>query len=205
MYINITPEDDRWYDLEDLPNEVWKDIKDYENLYKISNYGRVKSLERITYCGNRLKPRILKSSINKYGYECIYLTKYAKTKTLSVHRLVGIAFMPNEKNLPEINHKDENKLNNHVDNLEWCTHKYNSSYGTRVARIIPKTIDKTRTEVDQYTLDGKFLKTWYSMNEASRTLGISQQNISKCCYNTRNSAGGYKWCFHRERVIKNGT
>lgn len=104
---------------------MYRQIKGYENLYEIDTNGNVKSLRRNI---------LLKQSII-CGYSCVGLYKNKKQKMFKVHRLVAEAFIANPDNLPEVNHKDENKLNNCVDNLEWCTKKYNSNYGTRVERI----------------------------------------------------------------------
>lgn len=107
--------------------EIFKDIKGYKGLYQISNFGRVKSLTRI--CGfYKSKDLILKSKISNKGYERVTLTKKNIKKNYSVHRLVGIAFIKNAYNKPCINHKDRNKLNNHVNNLEWCTYSENNFY-----------------------------------------------------------------------------
>ena len=169
----------------------WKVIPDYGNMYLVSNYGDIKSLKN----GHE---KILSQMTSRDGYKTVYLTKFGKSKTKLVSRLVAQAFIPNPNNLPEVNHKDEDKSNNKIDNLEWCTHKYNSNYGTRTARIIPKTIDKTRKPVDQYNDDGVLIKEWYSTNEAARTLGIIQQNITKCCQGKRYHAGGYVWKYHNK-------
>lgn len=114
--------------------EIWRDIKGYEGLYKVSNYGRIKSLERKDCLGRSKKEKILKLSEDKDGYLLITLHKNKKVKTFKVHRLVAETFVPNPNNYPIINHKDENKINNHVSNLEWCTVKYNNNYGTRNER-----------------------------------------------------------------------
>ena len=104
--------------------EEWKDIKGYEGLYQISNKGRVKSL------GNNKtrKEKIRDGKIGNRGYKKISLCKNGKEKKYSIHRLVAEAFLPNPDNLPVVNHKDENKLNNNVENLEWCTQAYNVNY-----------------------------------------------------------------------------
>ena len=113
--------------------EIWKDIKGYEDLYQISNYGEVKSLEKKAGFSTR-KEKILKQHLDKDGYVKVYLCKNNKVKFLSVHRLIAEAFIPNPNNFPQINHKDENKQNNKIENLEWCTCKYNINYGTRTKR-----------------------------------------------------------------------
>lgn len=118
--------------------EIWKDIKGYKGYYQVSNLGRVKSLDRysIDRRGGKhfLKGIILTPYLCK-GYLRICLHVNGKQKQLAVHRLVAEAFIPNPNNYPQINHKDENKTNNTVDNLEWCTAKYNNNYGTRLERI----------------------------------------------------------------------
>lgn len=117
--------------------EEWKDIKWYEGLYQVSNLGRVKSLPKDVFVSNptftgyrHTKEKILKPSKNGAGYQVVILCNNNKKYQVYVHRLVAQAFIPNPNNLPEVNHKDENPLNNIVDNLEWCTHKYNGNYGT---------------------------------------------------------------------------
>lgn len=108
--------------------ETWKDIKDYEGCYQVSNLGRVKSLERTVKRGTNflpIKERILKSYINTDGYLMVDLRKDGKRKTTRIHRIVGEAFITNLENKPEINHKDGIKINNEPENLEWCTHGEN--------------------------------------------------------------------------------
>lgn len=173
--------------------EIWKNINNYNNEYAVSNLGNVRRNDSYNYKGYHFKERILSQQIDRLGYCRVYLTKYSKTKVFLVHRLVAQAFIPNPHNLPEVNHKDENKLNNAVENLEWCTHIYNSNYGTRVSRIIPKTIAKTRKKIYQLSLNGDVINLWDGVNIAAKTLGITQQNITKCYQGLRRQAGGYKW------------
>ena len=111
-------------------DEIWKDIENYENVYQISNIGRVR---RIYKNGNT---KILKQDITKRGYCRISLSKNQKHKHYQIHRLVAKAFIPNPNNYPIVNHKDENPMNNNVDNLEWCTYSYNTLYGTAIQRTI---------------------------------------------------------------------
>ena len=107
--------------------EIWKDIEDFNGTYQVSNLGRIKMLDYIASDGRKLKGRIRRTSKNNSGYTIINI----KSKHFLVHRLVAKAFIPNPNNYPQINHKDENKQNNRVDNLEWCTNKYNNNYGSK--------------------------------------------------------------------------
>ena len=163
-------------------NEVWKYILGYEGLYKISNKGRVKSI-------GYGKERILKPANNGRGYLKVDLCKNGDKKWCLVHRLVAQAFIPNPNNLPEVNHLDENKENNRVENLEFCDRKYNCNYGTTKQRMIKK-LSKT---VFQYSKDGEFIKEWKSVMDVERNLGYAQTNISSCCLGKYKSAYGFVW------------
>lgn len=118
--------------------EIWKPIKGYEGLYEISNKGRVKSLARyykaFGYRKIRIEEKIMSPVESPQGYYQIGLSKEGAKKHVQIHRLVAQAFIPNPQNLPFINHKDENKKNNCIDNLEWCTPEYNVNYGSGIAR-----------------------------------------------------------------------
>lgn len=162
--------------------EIWKDITDYEELYQVSNLGRVKTLKREIirskpYLSKRIAPEkiIYIKPLNDYLGVTLY--KDGKRKSFLVHRLVAKAFIPNPNNLPQVNHKDENKYNNCVSNLEWCTNDYNLNYGTgreRFLSLIMKPVCK-------FSLDGVFLEKYSSQTEAAIKNGVSQANISKCC------------------------
>lgn len=123
--------------------EEWKDIKGYENIYQVSNLGRVKRLSYVVKNPGprangsmlKFKEHLLKPRKITHGYLSVMLYKNGVPKNYKIHRLVAQAFIPNLLNLPEVNHKDEDKTNNQVENLEWCTHIYNSNYGTRPKRI----------------------------------------------------------------------
>ena len=114
-----------------FPRRKWKDIPGYEGLYQVSNLGEIKSLNY----RNTGKEKILKLIKDKKGYFHVNLYKNGKLKNLQVHRLVAMAFIPNHNNYNQVNHKDENTSNNAVENLEWCTAKYNSNYGNRNKKI----------------------------------------------------------------------
>ena len=182
--------------------EEWLPIKDYEDLYQVSNYGRVKSLERIDSLGRTVKERILKPINDKDGYQLVQLYKDGKGKTFKIHRLVANAFIDNPNNLPQVNHIDEVKTNNHISNLEWCDCKYNVNFGTRNERHsgennpmygkFGKEHPRSK-QIIQLTLDGEFIKIWGSVAEIQRELGCHQSSISKCCKNKLKSTHNYKW------------
>lgn len=174
--------------------EIWKDIEEYDGQYQVSNLGNVRSLK----FG---KVRILKQSVHKQGYKNAKLCKNGKEKVYKVHRLVAEAFIPNPNNLPIINHKDENPSNNNVDNLEFCTHKYNMNYGNinqkKSVSMKGKHINRTdlSKHILQYSKNGEFVAEYPSLMEASRQTGIDCGHISACCIGKkyRHSAGGYVW------------
>ena len=156
--------------------EIWKDKKDYEGHYQVSNWGRIKSIK----FG---KERILKQNI-RCGYYYVNLYKNNIKKQYPVHRLVAEAFIDNPDNLFQVNHKDENKTNNNVDNLEWCTNEYNINYGTRTERCSKPVL--------QYTLDGEFVREWPSTMECGRN-GFNQGNIWMCCQGKLKKYKGFIW------------
>ena len=176
--------------------EIWKDIKDFEGLYQISTYGRVKSLsKKVLQFGKYkiTKEFIMKVKKSKDGYNRIILCKNGKYSTFLVHRLVAEAFIPNPENLPYINHKDENSRNNDVDNLEWCTAKYNCNYGTHNEKLSRN--HKLNKKTLQFDLNGRLVNTWRSTSLASRKTGVSKSNIIACCNKKEHhkTAGGYIW------------
>lgn len=182
--------------------EIWKPIAGYEGLYEISSFGRVKSVERTVTRLNhllRIHQRILKPGHDKDGYKQIFLSNMGVQKMHKVHRLVAIAFITNKNGLPMVNHKDENKANNHVSNLEWCDCKYNNSYGTAKERMIKTQRQKTGKPVIQKTMNGKFINTYRSTREAARITGIDSSSIRRVCTNIQRTAGGYIWSYRHFR------
>lgn len=165
--------------------EIWRDIAGYESLYQVSNKGRIKSL----IAHNGTKERILKPHTIGHGYLNVDLCKNGHLKKNLVHRLVAQAFIENPGNLPQVNHKDENKLNNHADNLEWCTAKYNMNYGDAPQ----KRAEKRSKQVLQLNKDGQFVAQYCSLHDAERKTGIGISQICMVCKGKRILAGGYMW------------
>lgn len=174
--------------------EQWKDIEGYEGRYQISSFGRVKSLPTLKRNGNGYyytKEKIRRSKSTFDGYRAITLVKNGIFRTYTIHRLVAKAFVENPNNYNEINHIDEIKTNNRVDNLEWCTHAYNLEYGSRKEI----TRQKTMKPVLQFDRENKFIRKWNSGSDAARNLNIQQSSISNCCCHNRKTAGNYIWEF----------
>lgn len=165
-----------------IPCEIWKPIKGFEGEYEISNFGQVKSLKTNI---------ILHQYEYRAGYLEVHLRQHSKKFHKKIHRLVAEAFLPNPNNYPEVNHKDENKKNNRFDNLEWCTHQYNSTYNGKHIR----SGAKKRKPVAQYDLEGNFIKEYVSQTEASKQTGILQGAISNCALGYQKQVGGYIWRF----------
>lgn len=164
--------------------EAWKDVVGYEGLYQVSNIGNIKSLHNYRGGNNILKKRI------KNGYYCVGLRKNNVRKWYGIHRLVAKAFIHNPNNYPEVNHKDENKLNNNIDNLEWCTKAYNNCYGTRLERVY--NTNKSKRAVIKYDLNGKYLEKYTSLAEAARKNNIkSVSSIFFCCQKKYKQANGF--------------
>lgn len=168
--------------------ELWRDVNGYEGKYMVSNLGRVKA---INYKRRGIE-KVLSPVPNTYGYYQVYLYNNGKRKTYTVHRLVAEAFIPNPGDLPSINHKSS-KTDNSVDNLEWCTVKYNNNYGIR------KTGGGTPKPVYQYTLSGELVKEWDSVCSVERDTGFSNPSISRACRGIKNTYKGYVWTY--EKVV----
>lgn len=158
-----------------------KDIKGYEGLYAITSCGKVWSYR---------SKKFLKSCKQSTEYLAVTLCKDGTRKSYTIHRLVAEAYLPNPNNLPQVNHKDENKTHNYINNLEWCDNTYNVNYGThnkRVGRARSKTVICVETNI-----------VYYSPTEVEQTLGIDASSIHKCCKGKRHTAGGYHWRYDNE-------
>lgn len=177
--------------------EIWKDIPGYEGLYQASNLGKIKSMPRKGT--HSQEEYILKEKKRRKGYHEIALTKECKTKHYFVHRLIAMTFIPNPLNLPQIDHIDDNKSNNCVNNLQWITNADNMAKAWRTgARTIEKTYkrgkdNKISKSVMQYDLEGNFIKQWYCIKDIERELKFHSGNICCCCRHKRPTAYGFKW------------
>ena len=166
-------------------NEIWRDISGYEGIYQVSSLGRIKSMDRVD-CDNRhRKERILKPRKNSKGYLMVCLCKDGKKKMYKVHKLVSNTFLPNPNKLETINHINEIKTDNRVDNLEWMTNKDNVRYSQAVS-------------VNQFTFDGRFIRTWDCIMEVEYQLGFNHTNICQCCKGKLKSAYGYQWFYSND-------
>ena len=158
---------------------MWKDIPSWEETYEINENGEVR---------NKITGNYIKGDINNGGYYRVCLYRKPRKQRYFRHRLVAELFIPNPNNYKEVNHKDEDKTNNSVDNLEWCSAKYNSNYGTRNERMSKSLTNNiyTSREVDVYDLDMNFIETLPSSKECGRKYKVHHSNVRNCC-------NGGKW------------
>ena len=184
--------------------EEWRDIKGYEGKYMVSNLGRVKSLNY----NNTGKEEIMKGGDDGHGYLQVNLSKDGKVKNCRINRLVAQAFLENPQNLPEVNHKNEDKTDNRVENLEWCSKSYNINYGTRNKKAGKKIAEKLKGRklaeehkkklskpVFSVNKESGLIMWWQSIREAEKCTGINKGSITLCCQGKRNSAGGHTWFY----------
>lgn len=179
--------------------EVWKDIEGYEGLYRVSNLGNILSLNY----KHRGYPKQLTPKINNKGYAWVELRKNKTPKQISVHRLVAMAFLDNPDNLPEVNHKDENPLNNRLDNLEWCSRIHNIRYSlqlhpSRMAKPKPpksRVNHKWNERVRQMDTEGKIIREYIHLGEVKHALKKNEYGVRECCLGKRKTAYGYRWEF----------
>lgn len=177
--------------------EVWKPVRGFEGLYEVSNLGQIKSLSRTVHRKNNrnqyIKGRIIRPAKTLDGYLRICLLKSGKRKSFLVHRLVAEAFIPNPKKLLEVNHKDEDKQNNNVNNLEWCSRKYNNNYKNHNVKVSRANKNGKKSKpLLQLDLNDNVIKKWPSTQEASRH-GFSQGGVSGCCRGKYKQYKEYHW------------
>ena len=158
-----------------------KDVVGYEGLYAVTSCGKVYSYKN---------KKFLKPKCDGHGYLRVGLYKDGHQKWYMVHRLVAMAYIPNTDNLPQINHKDENKENNCLQNLEWCDASYNINYGTRNKKVS----NSKKIPILQYDLNGNFIREWPSATDVGLEV---QSHICDCLKGNRKSAYGFKW-FYKE-------
>ena len=184
----------------EIQEEIWMPVNGYEGIYEISNLGNVKSLGRYV-AANRggvryVKEHLLSLARSKNGYYAVVLSMFGKRKMASVYRLVAESFIPNPNHYKEVNHKDENKHNNNVLNLEWCDRKYNANYGTGVERCARQ---KWKPVIMIDSISNLPLQTFPSAREAEKMTGVSYKCISLACNGKTKCAGGYRWKFKEEK------
>lgn len=189
-----------------LPKRIWKDIPNYEGIYQVSNLGEVRSLN-YNHTG---KIKTLKIGINKYGY----CTVTVDGKRCKVHRLVALTFIPNPNKFPQVNHLDENKSNNCVWNLEWCTAEYNCNYGSRNARMGSslngdkngmygkKHSSETKELIGSYSKKKvRCIETgviYDSINDLAIFLGVNRTSITRVLKGIRKSLCGLHFEYYNE-------
>ena len=182
--------------------EIWKDVVGFEGMYQVSESGKIYSTPRTDRMGRPQGGTIVTPKTNNRGYWQIRLNKDGITHYRLLHRVVAEAFIPNNRNFPQVNHIDENKSNNHFENLEWCTNLYNRHHGTGIKRMAKnhdykKLARINGKRVQQCKIDGSVVAIFYSVLEAQRQTGVHEANIRRCCYKQGRTAGGYKWEYLR--------
>lgn len=180
-----------------MSEEIWKDIDGYEGYYQVSSLGRVRSLDRTVVNRNGVerfqRGKILIPALNGHGYYFVVLSKNNKQKDSVIHRLVAKAFLPNPDNLPQVNHINEVKTCNRVDNLEYCTQQYNLAYGTGRQRCSRSQLNGKRSKkIYQYTIDGELVNIFPSSHECERN-GYNRAHIYQCCIGKYKQHKGYIW------------
>lgn len=179
----------------------WREIKNTDGKYLISDNGKIFSV----YAN-----RLLKDSVNNKGYRCVELVFESGVKKTFVHRLVAEAFVENPNNYPIVNHKDENPLNCNYTNLEWCDYKYNTNYGTAIARRVEHTDyhvganNAKSRRVYQFDLEGNFVAEYESCGRAEHETGMSRKSIAKACTGALKQYNGYIWSYTKEFTPKGG-
>ncbi len=176
-------------------NEIWKPVNGYEGRYEISSLGRLR-----TYAQDRKNGKIKIGNLNAHGYLTIVLYDGKGNKeTYLMHRLVAQTFISNPLNLPQVNHKDEDKTNNRVDNLEWCTNDYNIHYGTKIERTRQANMCCRSTSVGVFSIDRDGSFTFYdSIGDAERKTGLAHSNIVRALKGRRPRCGGCYWYYSYE-------
>jgi len=179
--------------------EIFKDIQGYEGCYQVSNYGRVENLSRLVpgklNSIREIAEKLLSPRYDGHHYYKVALHKDRARNNISIHRLVAVAFIPNPENKPFINHIDGNPLNNHADNLEWCTPSENVSHAFRIGLQKARygTEHPGARAVLQYTLSGELIRRYDYIRQAASETSIREEAIAQCLRGNNKTSGGYKW------------
>ena len=183
--------------------EIWKDIKNYEGAYQVSNLGRIRSLTRKvkTFNGFRTaKGQLLKPLKTNRNYFRVNLKQSQEDKYISIHRLVAETFIPNPNNYSTVNHIDGDTFNNRVDNLEWCTQSHNIKYAYKYGNAKPTKgcfqkgcVPHNRKKINQYSKNKEFICSYISIKEASDFTHIKRSSINNCLTKRCKTAGGFIW------------
>lgn len=175
--------------------ENWLPVVGYEGYYEVSDKGNVRSVPRFDGCHVHKKYHTLAQRDNGHGYKIVNLWKDNKGKFFYVHRLVAEVFIPNPSNLPQVNHIDENKANNCVENLEWCNNSYNNRYGTKGKRQSESYLNSGKNcyKIIKCDMDGNKIATYRSVREAGRENGISPSLIFQYLRCGYSQCKGYTW------------
>lgn len=181
--------------------EEWRDIEGFEGIYQVSSFGRVRGLDRYVRQKNKygsmmdvfIRGVIIKPFNVNSGYSYVFLKRRKEHLSFGIHRLVAKAFIPNPNGLRYVNHKDENKKNNHVDNLEWCTCQYNNTYGSVKERQVANL--PTKKAVIQMAISGEVIAEYPTIKAAARAVGASSICISRCCRGKIQTSQGFRWAY----------
>lgn len=191
----------------DLDGEEWRDVVGFEGMFMVSNFGRVKSLDRYVTLNPKKsgsiqfrKGKIYSPSFSTDGYLQVTLANGNIKRTAKVHRLVAMAFIPNPDNLPQVNHIDENKTNNRIDNLEWCTAKYNNNYGTRIERARESFHQEP---ILQFTKNGELIARYSSITDAAKAMGMDYSRIMWVCKGRFScTSNGFVWRYENQDLAE---
>lgn len=174
---------DLFEEWEDMPEEEWRDVLGFEELYQVSNHGNVRTIKK--------GEAEMSQQENRNGYMTVHLRNKGVERRAMVHRLVAEAFIPNPDELRDVNHKNGNKSDNRVENLEWASHSDNMTHSFR-------ELGKNVRHIVQIGLDGTLIERWNSIVEASEATGICRTDIQKCCKGERTMAGAFSWKYEED-------
>lgn len=180
VYHSLAELNEEW---EDVPEEEWRDVLGFEELYQVSNLGKVRTIKK--------GEAEMAQQENRNGYMTVHLRNKGVERRAMVHRLVAEAFIPNPNELRDVNHKNGNKADNRIENLEWTTHSDNMTHSFR-------ELGKNVRHIVQIGLDGTFIERWNSIVEASEATGICRTDIQKCCKGERTMAGAFEWKYEED-------